>query len=229
MKWSSTKLIAAVVALVEPRVPEGVELGERRRLLAQPDLDLEGLFHRAVEALDDAAPLADVGLAVHQVDLELGAREVESPRLIAGPVVDVDPPRRAPRGAQSAERAAHGHQILAHAVARVRHVARAVVDEGLELATADLAAVGAHPGARVDVADHEVERLREAESHVPLGAEHVHHAATGRLLVEVAVERRALERSGGHLAGALHDVDERRRRARGLLLAQLDDARERRG
>lgn len=41
----------AVVALVEPRPPELIELVERRRLGPEPDLDLERLLDRAIEPL----------------------------------------------------------------------------------------------------------------------------------------------------------------------------------
>lgn len=218
-----------MVALLEEGAPEVVELGERGGLLAQTHLGLEGLLDGAVEALDDAAPLADVGLALAEIDAGLYAGEVEAVRLVARPMIDVELPRDAGREAQVTQADAHAHQVLGHEVARLGDVARAVVDEGAELGAAHLAGVGAHVGPGVKVANHEGEHGREAEPHMALVADGVQHAAAGALLVEVSVERGASQRTGRDLAGAHQDVDEGRRRAVRTLVAQRDGPVDRGG
>lgn len=151
------------------------------------------LHNRAlrIKPLDDATTLADVRLGVHDLDVELRATEVEPIGLVAGSAVDVELVRLAVRNDERAQTATHVHQIFGEAVARLGDEPRAVVDERSELSATDVAGGVAHVGPRVKVADDEVERMLELEPHVPLGTEHVHHAAARTAApIEVAIQRR---------------------------------------
>lgn len=147
--------------------------------------------------------------------------------LVSRAAIDVELVRPAVCDDERAQAAADVHEILGEAVAGLGDEARAVVDERAELGAADVAGRVAHVRAGVEVADDEVERMRERQPHVALGAEHVQHAPARAAAVEVTIERRAPQRALGDLARALDDVDQRRCRARRLFLAQLDHARER--
>src|SRR2546428_4553903 len=226
-RLAELRVDASVVALVEPGPPERIELVERRRVGAEPDLDLERLLDGPIEPLDETATLADVRRRVRDLDAELRAAELEPSALIPGPAVDVELVRWTDRRAQRAQPAAHVHLVLGQAVARLRDEARAVVDEGAEDCAPDLAVDIANVRPLVKVADDEVQRMAECELDVPLGAEHVQHPPARGSAVQGAGPPRAAQRAPGDLLAALDDCRQRRRLPRGLLLAQRDDTRQR--